>query len=113
MNNANNDVKQAVATSSIFWSHKRFEFPNLILRCLVPLLVNGAKEKNSAVRVNSEQALICLLKLKDPESPVYLKCLSVLDSGAVESLQDCMAKIKKTIAKFEYKEDEFDDTLIS
>ena len=113
LNNASNDVKQAVAVSSIFWSHKRTEFPVLILRSLVPLLVNGTKEKNSAVRVNSEQALVALLKLKENDSTVYQKCLKSLVSGAAESLQDCVGKMKKVIAKCDLKEEEFDDTLLS
>ena len=113
MNNASNDVKQAVAVSTTFWSHKRTEFPTLILRSIVPQLVNGTKEKNSAVRVNSEQALVAMLKLKEENSSVMQKCLKTLDSGAAESLQDCIAKMKKVIAKCDLKEDEFDETLLS
>lgn len=113
MNNSSNDVKQAVAVSSIFWSHKRSEFPTLILRSIVPQLVNGTKEKNSAVRVNSEQALVALLKLKENDSPVYQKCFKTLDSGAAGALQDCVSKMKKAIAKCDLKEEDFDETILS
>lgn len=107
-------MKQAVAVSTIFWSNRRDDFPIILIRSLVPLLVNGTKEKNTAVRVNSEQALIAMLKLKDVDSSsVYQKCLKTLDSGAAGSLQDCVAKMKKVIAKCEIKEEEFDDTLPS
>ncbi|XP_017487346.1 PREDICTED: eIF-2-alpha kinase activator GCN1-like [Rhagoletis zephyria] len=113
MNNSNNDVKQAVAVSTIFWANRRSEFPIILYRTIVPLLVNCCKEKNTAVRVHAEQALVAMLKLKDPESPVYQKCLKALDSGAAGSLADCVAKMKKAIAKCEIKEEEFDDTLPS
>lgn len=106
-------MKQSVAVSTIFWSNRRDDFPVILIRSLVPLLVNGTKEKNTAVRVNSEQALIAMLKLKEADSSVYQKCLKTLDSGASGSLQDCVTKMKKAIAKSDIKEEEFDDTLPS
>ena len=113
MNHANNEVKEVVTSSTIFWSQNKQDIPEQVLQIMVPHLVNGTKEKNSAVRISSEQALIELLKLKqDKESAIYQKCLKVIGSGAMESLQDCVAKIKKNMGKIHYKEEEFDDTLI-
>lgn len=112
MNHSHNDVKQTVATSTIFWSQTRKEIPSSLLRSIVPMLVNGTKEKNTMVRVHSEQALITLLRLKAPESGIYQKCLDALDLGAVQSLEDCVVKIKKNLGKIDFKEEEFDDTLL-
>lgn len=67
------------------------------------------------VRVNSEQALVAFLKLKSGDD-VLQACLSALDSGAVESLQDCITKtLKKAMTQplHEIKDDEFDDTLLT
>jgi hypothetical protein len=113
MNNQSNDVKQTVALASTYWSHKRSDFPILIFKSIVPTLVNGTKEKNSAVRVYSEQALIAMLKLKEADSAVYQKCLKTLDTGAAEALQDSVARLKKTIAKCDLKDEEFDETMLS
>lgn len=87
--------------------------PVSILRSLVPLLVNGTKEKNSVVRVNSEQALVALFNLKDSDSNLLNKCIKCLDAGAAESLQDCVLKIRRNISKIDLKEEKFDDTLLS
>ncbi|KAI2804204.1 eIF-2-alpha kinase activator GCN1 [Blomia tropicalis] len=112
MNHTSNDVKQALSSSVLHWCINQTEFPIIIYRSLVPMLVNGTKEKNSAVRVGAEQALIGLLNLKDPDSPVYQKCVKSLDSGAAESLQDCVLKIKKNVIKCDIKPEELDDTLL-
>ena len=112
MNHTSNEVKQALSSSVLHWCINQTEFPIIIYRSLVPMLVNGTKEKNSAVRVGAEQALIGLLNLKDPDSPVYQKCVKSLDSGAAESLQDCVLKIKKNVIKCDIKPEELDDTLL-
>jgi hypothetical protein len=84
-----------------------------MFKTLVPLLVNGTKEKNTMVRANSEHALITFLKIRINDEVVQ-NCLSCLDSGATESLQDCINKNLKKIAaqQPEPKEEEFDDTLL-
>lgn len=38
-----------------------------LLKLLLPMLVNGTKEKNGYVKANSEIALIAVLKLKEGE----------------------------------------------
>lgn len=112
MNSAHNEVKQAVVSSTIFLSKNHSDLPTAILRSLVPLLVNGTKEKNSVVRLNSEQALVALLNLKESESFMFKKSLKCLDSGAVDSLQDCVSKIRRNISKIDLKEEVFDETLL-
>jgi len=114
MNHSSNEVKQAVAISTTFISRTSdVSIPPVLFKTLVPLLVNGTKEKNSMVRANSEHALVAFLKLRAGDE-VLQTCLSALDSGAVESLQDCINKTLKKIAaqQHEPKEEEFDDSLL-
>lgn len=67
MNNNSNDVKQLFARVCI---HLARTVPSNkmtpeLLKLLLPMLVNGTKEKNSYVKANSEIALIAVLKLKE------------------------------------------------
>lgn len=61
INSSDNDVKLACTNG----------LPHLVglkpvdLKFVVPMLVNGTKEKNSAVRATSEEALAYLLQLRD------------------------------------------------
>lgn len=113
MNNTSNDVKQTLARSVLYWSSKHRKYHHILIELLVPRLVNGTKERNNPVRIDSEQALISLLKLKDPESDMYKVALKYLNEGASQAMQDTVAKIKKSFGKFnDYKEEEFDDTLV-
>jgi hypothetical protein len=59
-----------------------------------PMLVNGTKEKNSAVKSTSESALVALLHLRDEDKSGQNKCLQVLDTGAKDALQDVITKVK-------------------
>jgi len=55
-----------------------------VVKTLVPMLVMGTKEKNAAVKSYSEQALVCLLRLRQDDSMLTVRmyhigsvCLSV------------------------------------
>ena len=55
-----------------------------VVKTLVPMLVMGTKEKNAAVKSYSEQALVCLLRLRQDDSILTVRmyhigsvCLSV------------------------------------
>lgn len=115
MNNSNNEVKQLLARVCI---HLAKNIPSEkmapeLLRLLLPMLVNGTKEKNSYVKANSELALIAVLKLKEGDE-VSQKCLNILDLGARESLSDVVSKVlKKILHQPEGKEEELDDTLLT
>ena len=39
-----------------------------VVGALVPMMVMGSKEKNAAVKSYSEQALVCLLRLRQDDS---------------------------------------------
>ena len=113
MNHASNEVKQSAAAASIYLSKSmQTRLPISVMKALVPLLVNGTKEKNTMVKANSEQALVCVLRLREPEDETCASLLEQLDPGPRESLQDCIHKVlKRTLAQPEAKEEEFDDTL--
>lgn len=69
MNNNSNDVKQLLARVCI---HLARNIPpenmsSELLRALLPMLVNGTKEKNGYVKANSELALIAVLRLRQGE----------------------------------------------
>ena len=112
MNGTLNDVKAAVAESTIWWANRRNEFDQTVIKNVVPMLVNGTKERNSAVRTNSEFALVAFLKLKHENSSVLKYAEKILDQGAVDSLNDALAKLKKVIAKADFKDERFDRTLL-
>jgi hypothetical protein len=58
------------------------------------MLVNGTKEKNSAVKSTSESALVAVLHLRNAEDKSgQKKCLDVLDSGARDALSDVIVKV--------------------
>ena len=116
MNHSSNEVKQTVAISTAYLSKwVTASVPPTLFKTIVPLVVNGTKEKNTMVRANSEQALVAFLKLKSGDE-VLQACLSALDPGAAESLQDCINKTLKKVAtqpSHELNEEEFDDTLLT
>ena len=61
------------------------------------MLVNGTKEKNSAVKSSSESALVAFLHLRDAEDKSgQQKCLEVLDTGARDALNDVIVKVSDT-----------------
>lgn len=114
MNHSNNEVKQAVATSAIFLTRVlKDPLPLLFMKVLVPLLVNGTKEKNTMVKAHSEQALVAVMRLRSVNDETAANLVNNLEPGAREALQDCIAKVlKKTASQPEPREEEFDDTLV-
>merc|ERR1711997_918027 len=122
MNHNSNDVKQLVAVVSSFiaksLSDKKPTFANGgllpadLLRGLLPMLVNGTKEKNSAVKSSSESALVTIMRLRQKQNGSK-ECLEVLDAGAREALQDVITRVLQRVANQpEGKEEIIDDTLL-
>lgn len=113
MNHNSNDVKQLVPKSCTHLSKSLMTYQyNLdVLKCLVPMLVNGTKEKNGYVKSNSELALISILRLRTDDSTLT-KISEILESGAKDSLNDVVTKVlKRTTPQSIVKEEELDDTL--
>lgn len=117
MNHASNDVKQMVAIVSQFWAKSRGSeiLPAELLKTLLPMLVNGTKEKNSTVRSFSETALVSLLHLRNKnDKKASQDCLQTLPSGARDALQDVMNKVLHKVAnQAEGKDEVIDDTLVT
>lgn len=115
MNHTSNEVKQLLAKlvnylAKVISSEK---VPPELLKALIPMLVNGTKEKNGYVKSNSEIALIAILRLRSGEE-TYRKCLQILEAGARDSLSEVVTKVlQKVAAQPIGKEEELDDTLLS
>ncbi|XP_063983766.1 stalled ribosome sensor GCN1 [Diachasmimorpha longicaudata] len=115
MNNNSNDVKQLMARVCI---HLARNVPSdkmslELMKAILPMLVNGTKEKNGYVKANSELALIAVLRLKQGEED-YQRYTALLDAGARESLADVVSKVlRKVLSQPEGKIEELDDTLLT
>lgn len=69
MNHSSNEVKQLVSRvcSYLARRHDKNTFAPELLRVILPMLVNGTKEKNSYVKADSEIALVAVLRLRQGE----------------------------------------------
>eukprot|EP00095_Tigriopus_kingsejongensis_P007819 maker-scaffold204_size260821-snap-gene-1.47 protein:Tk07819 transcript:maker-scaffold204_size260821-snap-gene-1.47-mRNA-1 annotation:"translational activator" len=114
MNHNSNDVKQLMANVSDFLAKEHNQIlPAELLKPLLPTLVNGTKEKNSAVRSTSETALVSVLKMRKGNEG-RANCLTVLDSGAQGALNEVVTKVlQKVASQPEGKEDPIDATILS
>lgn len=68
INHASNDVKQLLARVCSFLARSTQELSIDFLKTIVPMLVNGTKEKNTFVKANCESALIAVLRLKEGDA---------------------------------------------
>lgn len=115
MNHSSNEVKQLLAKTCNYLAKMvpPENTPAEFLRPLIPMLVNGTKEKNGYVKSNSEIALIAILRLRSGED-IHQKCLQILDTGARESLTEVVSKVLRKVAVQPVgKEEELDDTILS
>ncbi|KAI9565775.1 hypothetical protein GHT06_009568 [Daphnia sinensis] len=114
LNHASNEVKQLVAqTSHYLGRHADAALPSDFLKFLLPQLVNGTKEKNTAVRSACEAALVTLLRLRHNDE-TQQHCVNLLDPGARDSLSEVISKVlRKMASQPETKEEELDATLVS
>lgn len=114
MNHISNEVKQLLAKTVI---HLAKAVPQEktspeFLKALIPMLVNGTKEKNGYVKSNSEIALISILRLKNGDE-VQQKLLQILEPGARESLNEVVGKVMYRALTPIGKDEEIDDTILS
>ncbi|CAG5089337.1 Similar to Gcn1: eIF-2-alpha kinase activator GCN1 (Mus musculus) [Cotesia congregata] len=115
MNNNSNEVKQLLARVCIHLARNipPEKMSGDLLKSLLPMLVNGTKEKNGYVKANSELALIAVLRLKTGDEE-HQRCIALLDPGARESLSDVVSKVlRKVLSQPEGKIEELDDTLLT
>jgi hypothetical protein len=114
MNHISNEVKQLLAKTIIFLAKsvpQEKTSPEL-LKALIPMLVNGTKEKNGYVKSNSEIALISILRLKTGDE-IQQKVLQLLEPGARDSLNDVISKVLYRAVAPAGKDEEIDDTILS
>lgn len=115
MNHNSNEVKQLVAKTCSYLAKvvpPEKITPDL-LKLLIPMLVNGTKEKNGYVKSNSEIALIAILQLRNGEE-MYTRCLKYLEPGARDSLSEVVSKVLRKVAIQPIgKEEELDDTILT
>ncbi|XP_037814626.1 eIF-2-alpha kinase activator GCN1 [Lucilia sericata] len=114
MNHSSNEIKQLVAKSCnhIAKVLNANQISPELLRYLIPMLVNGTKEKNGYVKSNSEIALISILRLRDNEQNFDDVC-QILDAGARDSLCEVVSKVlRKAAIQPAGKDEELDDTLL-
>lgn len=113
MNHSSNEVKQMIAILSTHIAKKYPSLPEEFLKPILPMLVNGTKEKNSLVKSSSEFALVALLHLRDENDDLVDSITNVLDAGgARDALQDVVSKVLRRVANQpEGIEEVIDDTI--
>lgn len=115
MNHNSNDVKLLVAiVSSHLAKLSKTTLPEPLLKALMPMLVNGTKEKNSTVKSTSESALVEVLRMREDKEAVT-KCLNLLDSGARDALEDVISKVLHKLAKQPHqgRDEGIDNTILT
>ncbi|VVC28179.1 Hypothetical protein CINCED_3A005946 [Cinara cedri] len=113
MNQSSNEVKQLVSHICSHLGKSNVTLSPEFLKSIIPMLVNGTKEKNCYVKSNSEIALVAVLKLQHGDANLQA-CLNLLDTGAREALNDVINKVlRKVSIQMDTKVEELDDTLIT
>lgn len=115
MNHASHEVKQILAKTCIYLAKvvPTDKTSSDLLKVLIPMLVNGTKEKNGYVKSNSEIALVEILRLRTGEETLQ-KCLGLLDVGARDSLNEVVSKVlRKVMVQYVEKDENLDDTILS
>lgn len=72
MNQTSNEVKQLVAHICLYLGKSEVTLSPEFLKLVLPMLVNGSKEKNCYVKSNSEIALIAVLKLQQGDATLQV-----------------------------------------
>ncbi|XP_069969048.1 LOW QUALITY PROTEIN: stalled ribosome sensor GCN1-like [Bactrocera oleae] len=115
MNHKSNEIKQIVAKSCNYLA-KTLAIDKMspdVIKQLVPMLVNGTKEKNGYVKSNSEIALVSILHLRDNDTTFSYVC-QLLEVGARDSLNEVVNKVLRKVAVQAIgKDEEFDDTILN
>ncbi|XP_049305778.1 eIF-2-alpha kinase activator GCN1 isoform X1 [Bactrocera dorsalis] len=115
MNHKSNEIKQIVAKSCNYLA-KTLAIDKMspdVIKQLVPMLVNGTKEKNGYVKSNSEIALVSILHLRENDTTFSYVC-QLLEVGARDSLNEVVNKVLRKVAVQAIdKDEEFDDTILN
>ncbi|MPC44176.1 eIF-2-alpha kinase activator GCN1 [Portunus trituberculatus] len=86
--------------------------PMEIAKPLIPMLVNGTKEKNQVVRSSAEMALIALLQLKEGDQGSQVM-LGALEAGGRDSLNEVINRCLRRATYIPVTPAEIDPTLLT
>jgi len=113
MKHESNDVKQLAAQVVTFITKGTTSALDMsVIVSLVPMLVNGTKEKNTVVRTSSETALVSLLRMRHGDDTLH-SCLNAMESGMKDSLNDVAAKVLRRVVSLpESVPEDIDDTVL-
>ncbi|KAG0719254.1 eIF-2-alpha kinase activator GCN1 [Chionoecetes opilio] len=79
---------------------------------LIPMLVNGTKEKNQVVRSSAEMALIAMLQLKEGDQGSQVM-LGALEAGGRDSLNEVITRSLRRATYISVTAAEIDPTLLT
>ncbi|KAL3857310.1 hypothetical protein ACJMK2_011991 [Sinanodonta woodiana] len=113
MKHDSNEVKQLVGQLVSYLTHLTEKpLPAPICKLLIPSMVMGTKEKNTAVKANCEFALISLLKLRAGDGTLKA-VIPFLDSGMQDVLKEVVSKsLKKLCNQPELPMEQIDETIL-
>ena len=102
MKHESNDVKQLAAQVVTFITKGTTSALDMsVIVSLVPMLVNGTKEKNTVVRTSSETALVSLLRMRHGDDTLHVGVRVLKYETLVAASDDKVARLKyiSTIAE--------------
>ncbi|ROT65240.1 Translational activator GCN1 [Penaeus vannamei] len=117
INHNSNEVKQGMCracqyTAENLSAEKGMQIPREVAKPLVPMLVNGTKEKNQVVRSSAEMALVAILLLKEGDQGQQV-ILNYLEGGAREPLNEVINKSLRRATYIPVTDSEIDPTLLT
>lgn len=117
INHNSNEVKQGMCQACQYAAESLAAangslLPIDVARPLIPMLINGTREKNQVVRSSAEMALIALLQLKEGDQGIQVM-LSALEGGGRESLNDVINKCLRRATYIPVTPAEIDPTLLT
>ncbi|XP_071537961.1 stalled ribosome sensor GCN1 [Panulirus ornatus] len=117
INHSSNEVKQGMCRACQYASESLAatngsQIPVEVARPLIPMLVNGTKEKNQVVRSCAEMALIALLHMKQGDQGTQVM-LNALEGGGRDSLNEVINKSLRRATYLLVTPSEIDPTLLT
>ncbi|KAK3887663.1 hypothetical protein Pcinc_008247 [Petrolisthes cinctipes] len=118
INHSSNEVKQGMCRACQYTAETLATassgalVPVEVARPLLPMLVNGTKEKNQVVRSSAEMALIALLQLKNGDQGMQVMTGS-LEAGGRDSLMEVISRSLRRATYIPVTPAEIDATILT